>query len=163
VYESVLELLKDLQIDGEGATDSRTLALVQGLCRKFERLEIAEIIKSIDQDTKRTILTAIINAREFRLANLTASDRAIPVADLADHLSRMMDLIDPDPETTPHDHGVKHTLSAVRYSGLVPTNDECTVILTTDKTGLDFPALSPIVDGSLSSSSVPLPNWYDSP
>jgi hypothetical protein len=163
MYESVLELLQDIQIDGNEATDSRTSDVVQELCRRFERLQITEIIKSIDQDAEQTILTAVTKAREFRLANLTACDRAISVAGLADHLSRMMDLIDPDPETTLHDHAVKHTLSALGYSGLVPTIDECTVISTTDKICLDFPALSPIVDDSLLRSAVPSPNWYNSP
>jgi hypothetical protein len=101
---SVLELLKDIQIYGDEATDSRTFALVQELCRKFEQLEVTEIIKSIDQDAERTILKAVIRAREFPLANLTDSDRAIPVADLADHLNQMMDLLDPDPETHHDDH-----------------------------------------------------------
>ena len=163
ICESVLELLKDIQIDGDGATDSRTFDLVRELCRKLERLQITEIIKSFDHDAEQTILTAVTKAREFPLASLTSSDLANSVDELADHLSRMMDLIDPDPETTPHDHAVKHTLSALGYSGLVPTTDECTVISTTDKFGLDFPALSPIEDDSLSSSAVPSPNWYDSP
>ena len=104
MYKSVLELLKDIQIDGDEATDSCTSDLVQKLCRRFERLEITEIIKSIDQDAERTILTAVTKAREFRLANLTASDRAIPVADLADHLNQMMDLVDPDPGLPHDDH-----------------------------------------------------------
>jgi hypothetical protein len=159
----VLELLKDIQIDSHGATDSGTFDLVHELCRKFERLEVTEIIKAVDHDAERTILKAVIKTREFQLASLTAADRAISVAGLADHLCRMIDLIDPDPETTSHDHAVNHTLSALGYSALVPTTDECTVISTTDKIGLDFPALSPIVDESLLRSAVPSPNWYNSP
>jgi hypothetical protein len=109
----VLELLKDIQIDGDGATNSGTFDLVHELCRKFEKLEVTEIIKAIDHNAERTILKAVIKAREFPLANLTASDRAISATSLADHLRRMMDLIDPDPETTLHDHAVKHILSVL--------------------------------------------------
>ena len=128
IYESVLKLLKDIQIGGDEATDSHTSALVQKLCRKFKRLEITEVIKSIDQDAERTILTAVTEERVFELASLTSSNLANPVADLAHQLHQMMDLLDPNPETSSHDHdAVKYALSRLGYSGLVPTTDECTV------------------------------------
>jgi hypothetical protein len=93
MYESVLELLKDIQVDGDDAIDSRTSDLVQELCRRFEQLEITEIVKSIDQDTERTILTAVTEERVFELASLTSSHLASSVADLAGHLHHMVELL----------------------------------------------------------------------
>ena len=103
--ESVLELLKDMQVDDE-AIDSRTSDLVHSLCRKFERLGIVEVIRSIDQDAERTTLMAVTEAREFELASFTSSDIFKSVAELADHLYHIMDRLDPDPEI-PHDGHVK--------------------------------------------------------
>ena len=102
ICESVLELLKDIQIDGDGATDSRTFDLVRELCRKLERLQITEIIKSFDHDAEQTILTAVTKAREFPLASLTSSDLANSVDELADQLLRMANLLIPDLEV-PYD------------------------------------------------------------
>ena len=107
MYESVLELLKDVQMDGDEATDSHTSDLVQELCRKFEQLEITEIVKSIDQNAQRTILTAVTEAREFPLASLTSSDLANSVAVLAGHLHHLVDLLDPAPKI-PHDGHVSY-------------------------------------------------------
>ena len=98
ICESVLELLKDIQIDGDGATDSRTFELVRELCCKLERLQITEIIKSFDHDAEQTILTAVTKAREFPLASLTSSDLANSVDELADQLVRMANLLIPDLE-----------------------------------------------------------------
>ena len=99
ICESVLELLKDIQIDGDGATDSRTFVLVRELCQKLERLQITEIIKSFDDDAEQTILTAVTKAREFPLASLTSSDLANSVDELAGHLLHMVDLLVPASET----------------------------------------------------------------
>ena len=74
----------------------------------FEQLEVTEIIKSIDQDAERTILTAVIKVREFPIVNLTASERATSVADLAYHLTQLVPLMDLDPEIS-HDDHVSHT------------------------------------------------------
>ena len=95
----MLELLKDIQIDGDGATDSRTFELVRELCRKLERLQITEIIKSFDHDAEQTILTAVTKATECPLASLTSSDLANSVDELAGHLLHMVDLLVPASET----------------------------------------------------------------
>ena len=100
MYESVLELLRDMHngLDSGETTDSHTTGLVQTLCHQLERLKIAEIKTNTD-DAERTILTAVTEAREFTLASLTSSDLANSVADLAEHLSRLMQLYSPDPQT----------------------------------------------------------------
>ena len=94
--ESVLKLLKDMQIDGDGATDSRTFELVRALCQKLKQLQITEIEKSFDLDAEQTILMAITETKAFPLASLTSSDLANSVDELAVQLLRMADLLAPD-------------------------------------------------------------------
>ena len=96
ICESVLKLLKDIQIDGDGATESRTFDLVRALCRKFEQLQVTEIERFFDLDAEQTILTAITETKAFPLASLTSSDLASSVDELADQLLRMADLLVPD-------------------------------------------------------------------
>lgn len=136
ICESILELLRDIQIDGDGATDSRTFELVRELCRKLEEFQITEIVKSFDGDTEQTILTAVTKARAFPLASLTSSDLANTVTDLASQLHTMVDL------------------SLVRRS---MTNGS---VSSTNPVRLDFPELPPIVSDGFSSLVGSSPDRY---
>ena len=100
ICESVLKLLKDIQIDGDEATESRTFDLVRALCRKFEQLQVTEIERSFDLDAEQTILTAITETKAFPLASLTSSDHANSVDELADQLFRIANLLIPDFEAS---------------------------------------------------------------
>ncbi|KAH9827207.1 hypothetical protein Tdes44962_MAKER03017 [Teratosphaeria destructans] len=88
-YESVLGFLRGIQIgaDHSETPDLRTTGVVQTLCHQLERLEIDEIKAHTDHNAKRTILTAVTKTREFTLANLTSSDLANSIADLACQLT----------------------------------------------------------------------------
>jgi hypothetical protein len=166
MYESVLELLRDIQIDSDEATDSRTSDLVHSLCRKFEQLEIAEVIKSIDQDAELTILMAVTEAREFKLASFTASDLAKSVAELADHLYHIMDRLDPDPEI-PYDGYVscssqeddKETVSSSQVRNLLREvnrgEGETPAGATTPTQAVPFP----VVQKSLTWSTIDSLSW----
>ena len=106
MYESVLDFLSSIQdgVDGNETPDSRTTGVVQTLCHQLERLKIDEIKTHTDHDAERTILTAVTETREFTLANFTSSDLANSIADLAHHLTQIMHLWSPDPETLHHGH-----------------------------------------------------------
>ena len=101
MHRNVLELLKDMQI-GDGSNkrpDACTPGSIDTLCQQFKRLKIAEVKMHNDHVTEQTIVTAISEAREFTLASLTSSDLANSVADLAQHLTHIMQLLSPDPQT----------------------------------------------------------------
>ena len=97
LYKDVLELLQNLQDgeDGNQSIDSHTTTLIQGLCHQFERLKVVEIKKRTNHEAGGITLTAITEAREFTLANLTSADLANSVAELADRLTQIMRLLSP--------------------------------------------------------------------
>ena len=102
MHVNVLEFLKDMQI-GDGSNESpaaRTPGSIDTLCQQFKRLKIAEVKMHNDHVTEQTIVTAVSEAREFMLASLTSSDLANSVADLAQHLTHIMQLLSPDPQTS---------------------------------------------------------------
>jgi serine/threonine protein kinase len=91
LYNAILKLFVDLEVDASHDLDERTCALIEELCENFCRLNITRVRLTKDNILDQTIVFAGREGDEFMLATLTPSEVICPPAELAAHLLNMLE------------------------------------------------------------------------